>query len=343
VRSDRTPTLRAVACVGALGLCVRVSGCDLCAIYNASDSKGQFGSGFLLAVSEQYIPYNNQQWDGEPVKPANREYLNSSITHLVPTYNFSPRLGISLNLPVVDYSFQRSDLRYSLTSLPVRFTEKGTETGLGDMALVGRWTVFQTKTMDYGVALNLLGGLQMPTGDPSRLRDEAEQDRVFVSIFQLTAHDPLGHSTSYLHQHDLALGSGSWDGIMGATLNARWRRWFVNTQIQYYLRTEGEATFQYGNELLVSTGPGYYLLSGHRSTLSLRANASYESMAKDTLFGIKSDLTGEMAWYLGPQFVFTWHDHFVANAQVDVPMRIANHGLQTVPEYRIVGGVSWRF
>jgi hypothetical protein len=31
------------------------------------------------------------------------------------------------------------------------------------------------------------------------------------------------------------------------------------------------------------------------------------------------------------------------NAGVDVPLRIANNGSQNVPDYRIHGGLSWRF
>jgi hypothetical protein len=56
------------------------------------------------------------------------------------------------------------------------------------------------------------------------------------------------------------LGSGSYDGILGATLNARWRRSFLNTQVQYYLRTKGESSFGYGDDFFVTLAPGYYLV-----------------------------------------------------------------------------------
>jgi hypothetical protein len=49
------------------------------------------------------------------------------------------------------------------------------------------------------------------------------------------------------------------------------------------------------------------------------------------------------AWYLGPQIGFTWGQHFSANAGVDVPLGIANHRLQNVPDYRVHGGIAWRF
>ena len=102
------------------------------------------------------------------------------------------------------------------------------------MALIARWTVFQKNTMRSAVNLNLLGGIKFPTGDSSRLEEEIEQDRIFQKYFVPpgTPHDPLSHSISTIHQHDLALGSGSTDGVLGATVNARWGRWFFNTQFQ---------------------------------------------------------------------------------------------------------------
>ena len=126
-------------------------------------------------------------------------------------------------------------------------------------------------------------------------------------------------------------------------MNTRWQRWFLNGQFQYYLRTEGESDFQYGNELMVSGGPGYYLFSSEKFTLSVQANAGYETRARDQLSGTKSDSTGLTAWYLGPQLSLTWGERFSANAGVDVPLHITNNGFQSVPDYRIHGGLSWRF
>jgi hypothetical protein len=49
------------------------------------------------------------------------------------------------------------------------------------------------------------------------------------------------------------------------------------------------------------------------------------------------------AWYLGPQLYLTLGEHFSANAGVDIPLRIYNHGLQTVPDSRVRAGFTWRF
>jgi len=315
--------------------------CELCAIYNSDNALGASSSGLLFNVAEQYVPYRTRQDDGQNPRPAT-SYVDSSITHLVPAYNFSSRFGVSLNVPLVYLNFQRTDLRYSLTAPPAQFTEKGTEFGLGDAALIGRVTVFQKSTMEYGVVVNALGGVKFPTGNDERLDGEVDQAKIFEALGG-PHDDPLGHSISTVHEHSLAVGSGSYDGVFGLTANGRWRRWFINGQFQYYLRTEGASGFRYGDELMVSGGPGAYVLLSRSCTLSLQANAVYDWMARDEVLGRPSNQTGLTAWYLGPLLNFTWGDHFSANAGVDVPLSIDNNGRQSVPDYRIHGGFSWRF
>src|SRR5689334_1645255 len=87
-------------------------GCDLCAIYNADAALGKSGSGFSLAISEQFIPYRTIQLDGEklPSSILNRVYLDRSMMHIVPTWNFSPRLGVSVSLPIVHQHYRQFQL-----------------------------------------------------------------------------------------------------------------------------------------------------------------------------------------------------------------------------------------
>ena len=198
--------------------------------------------------------------------------------------------------------------------------------------------------MKCGIVVNVLGGVKFPTGDTGRLQDEVEQTRIFdARLPPGTRHDPLGHSTGAVHQHDLALGSGSFDGIAGLTLNSHWRRWFFNGQFQYYWRTAGESTFQYGNEIMFSGGPGCYLLLGEQYIFSLQTNAAYETAARDRLLGRTSDRTETTAWYVGPQIAFTWGNRLSVQAGADLPVRIENNGFQAVVDYRFQGSVAWRF
>lgn len=329
---------------GLIWLATPARACELCAIYNANSASGQSEGGWLLNLSEQFIPFRTLQFEGNEFSMKNPDYLDSSITHVVPTYNFSARFGLSLNVPIVYRSFKRTELRYSTSGPSQLVVDKGDELNLGDLALVARWTAWEKSEMEYGFFLNLLGGVKFPTGNTDRIHDEVEQARIFESLLPPgTPHDPLGHSISGVHQHDISPGSGSFDGVFGVTLNARWRRLFFNSQAQYYLRTEGEDTFEYGDELIVSGGPGGYVLLADNFTLSLQAVAVYDMLARSELLGRISDRTGMTAWYMGPQVTLTWGEHFSANAGADLPLRIDNNGFQNVPNFRFHAGVSYRF
>jgi hypothetical protein len=326
--------------------------CELCAIYNANNASGQGSSGWLLSVAEQYIPFRTLQFNGREFEIRNPDYLDSSLTHVVPTYNFSERFGVSLNIPVVYRSFKRTELRYYPNAPSQLRVDEGNVLGLGDLALVGRWTAWQKAEMEYSVFFNILAGVKFPTGDTDRIEDEVNQAELYETLFppHPPGHvgpplhqDPLGHSISGVHQADISPGSGSFDGIFGATLNARWRRVFFNTQVQYYLRTEGESGYEMGDELMISGGPGGYLMVQKTSTLSLQAVAVYDTLARSELLGRKSNSTGMTAWYLGPLVAFTLGEHFSANAGFDWPLHITSNGYQNVPNYRVHGGFSFRF
>jgi hypothetical protein len=316
--------------------------CELCAIYSADS--GQRKSGLVLNVSESFIPYRTVLFNDEEISGSDLDFRDSSITHIVPGYNFSARFGVSLSVPVVYHNFKLTDIRYSPTAPPVVSTERSSELGLGDLALIGRWTVFEVAEMKYGFAASILAGVKFPTGDTDRLADEVEQTRIFDSLLPPgTPHDPLGHAISGVHQHDLSPGSGSYDGIFGLTFRARYSRLFLNAQFQYYLRTEGESGFTYGDEIMASGGPGIYLLLLEGFTLNLQGIVSYDSMARDEVEGQLSNQTGMTAWYLGPQLGLTVGERFSAVAGIDLPLSITANGLQNVPDYRFHAGLAWRF
>ena len=319
--------------------------CDLCAVYRAADARGESGEGLVLGIAGQFIPYRTTQFEGAEVdNPPFREHVDSYLTHFLVGYNFSPRFGVNLNVPLAHLEFRRKDVRYSLTSPPVNYTEVGTETGLGDVSLIGRAAVFQKMDMDYGVVVNVLGGVKFPTGDDERVEEEIEQTKIFNQFVPPgTPHDPLGHSPSAVHQHMLALGSGSFDGIFGVTASFNWKRLFANAQFQYYLRTEADSGFKFGNETIVSGGPGVFVFLDKSFTLSVQAFAAYDDMQRDELLGTVSVRTGMTAWYIGPLVNLTVVGHFSANIGVDFPLKIENGFYQVVPNYRLHGGISWRF
>ena len=315
-----------------------IPACELCAIYSASNDRGGGSSGFQFTIAEQYVSAHTLFFEGRSASqytfytPA---FLDSSYIHVVPTYNFSSRFGLSLNQPIIHREFRRVEQQ------PTRdLDESGTITGLGDLALIGRLGLLQINKMKYSLNINLLAGVKFPTGDPARLDNEVNAAKADLAEFG--AGHPHGTADG-VHEHDLSLGSGSYDGVFGLTTNLRWKQWFINNQTQYYLRTEARG-YQFGDLFIVSGGPGGYVPLGEQSTLSLQANGFYERNARDKILGQVFDQTGMTAWYLGPLINVTWGEHFSANAGFDWRLRVFNqHGLQTVPDYRVHGGITWRF
>jgi hypothetical protein len=239
-----------------------------------------------------------------------------------------------LNISYAYREFRRTEI----TPFGKRIDERGTISDLGDTALIGRWTVFQKHEMSYSASINLLAGIKFPTGDTERLEDERTQEIRYRDAFGPTH----AHAFGGIHQHDLSPGTGSYDGVFGATANLRWRRFFLNAQAQYYLRTEA-IDYEMGDLVILSGGPGVYALLTDGATVSIQANAFYEHQSSDLSLGQVNDQTGFTSWYFGPQLAFTWGKHFSGNAGVDLPLSIYNRGIQTVPDWRVHGGVSWKF
>jgi len=96
------------------------------------------------------------------------------------------------------------------------------------------------------------------------------------------------------------LGSGSYDGIVGSSLYARWGRGFATALVQYAIRSTGDYDYRFANDLTWAGGPGYYLLMKDEFTLGLQAVVSGEYKRLDQFQGVAADDTGVTAVYLGP-------------------------------------------
>src|SRR5262249_15707114 len=139
-----------------------------------------------------------------------------------------------------------------------------------------------------------------PTGSTDRLQEEFNE-----------VENPVG-PPSGIHGHDLTLGSGSYDGIIGTGIYTRWHRLFLSASVQYAIRSEGDFDYRFANDLTWSGGPGYYFVFTPRSTLGLQAIVSGEYKGKDTFRGQPAEDTGVTSVYLGPQLTFTWGEKLSA-------------------------------
>lgn len=317
VRSTCALILAALVAV-LFGLRQAVRACDLCAIYMATEQR-ESRTGLFAGLAEQYSDFGTWRRGGEKVGNSAGERLHSFITQVIAGYNFTPRLALQLNVPLIARDFRRQEMRGVV---------HGDESGLGDVSVMATWAMVTEVTENTLTRFTLLGGVKLPSGNSRRLKEELmEMDEV----------------ESAVHGHDLALGSGSVDGILGAQLFWTWQRAFFAGALQYLVRTEGDFHYEFANDLIWSGGPGAFVLLMHDYTVGVQAEVAGESKGNDMLAGVTAGDTGITAVYIGPDIRFTWGTSLGANLAVDLPVMQHNSGLQIVPDYRLRGGFTWRF
>jgi hypothetical protein len=319
----------------------------VCAIY-VSTEVAQSRTGFRLGVWEQWSHKTTESLNGRTI-PSFGERLDSATTQFLLGYQFTDRLGLQLTIPFIARTYRRLENG--------RF-EDGSVVGAGDLSLLGTVQAYAYHDPRNIFLLNLLGGLKLPSGNPDMLGGELAPPvgptGPGVPLRGVPRHstpggdddndDPPGRRLfGGIHDHDLALGSGSVDGILGASIYASRDRFFATAVVQYAVRREGAFGYQFANDLNWFGGPGWYPLLTHRSTLGLQLVLSGETKGKDTQMGRRLDDTALTALYFGPGVRFTWTTQLSAELYADLPVLQNNTSLQVLNTFRLRGGLVWRF
>ena len=108
----------------------------LCRLREEATAAGRsWLTGAYGAVAEQFTHFGTVQVDGHEVGNPTDQHLDSSITQLVGGYSFNSRFALQVNVPLIYRSFER----------PEGFAiDRGTESGLGDVSLLGKLVLFHT-------------------------------------------------------------------------------------------------------------------------------------------------------------------------------------------------------
>ncbi len=315
--------------------------CDICSIYTSLEAR-EARLGLYTAAFQQYTDFSTLRLDGDEVANTAGQSLKSSQTQLVLGYQVSHRLGFQLNLPYLDKSFRRPQGEE---------IEDGAESGWGDLALVANWRALERYGDERVAVWSLHGGIKLPTGDSGRLAEELEEEHhdaegghAAEGLRAATArHEGGPHGpASGVHGHDLALGSGSVDGVLGTSAFASWRRLFVASQAQVALRTEGDHGYRYADDLTWSVEPGVYLWLRHGRSLSAGAQLFGEHKGDDEVEGRPLPDTAITAVYAGPKLTYSHGGGLYAEVALDLPLRQDTSDLQIVPDSRVRFGVTVR-
>ncbi|MEY2573966.1 MAG: hypothetical protein QOJ87_2179 [Verrucomicrobiota bacterium] len=297
--------------------------------------------GFYVALAEQFTHFGTLQLDGRETPNPTGQYLDSSTTQLVAGYSITSRLGLQINAPFIHRSFER----------PAGFTiDRGTETGLGDISLLAKYVLFHTEKggtahvdfsdsksphmvstePDFTTSIVAMAGVKFPTGDTDRIKEEFDENEI------------PGAPPSGIHGHDLALGTGSYDGIFAGQTSIRYRNFFFQADAQFALRGHGRHEYDYANDISWSGGPGYYFTRNRHTIVGLQFVVSGEHKDTDRFRGAPAEDTGITSVFLGPRLVASL-GKVSGEIGVDVPVFIDNTALQIVPDYRVRAGFALRF
>ena len=327
--------------VATLSLTPQALACDLCSIYSAQNVRDNKAGAFTLGAVEQISSFRTLQDNGDKVSNTEHQSLISSVTQLYGRYDFSNELGLQLNIPLITRKFRRPE---------GEMMQSGTESGVGDISALALYSPVRISEDDFFLRLTFRGGVKLPTGDTSRIKEETQEGGMMMDASSTDSEQMLKHGdmhgegvASGIHGHDLALGSGSFDYILGVSSFVEKGKYFSIADLQYSIRTEGDYDYRYQNDLLWSLGAGRYLVTDHDKTISLRANLSGEYKGMDVFQGNKADDTGLNSIFLGPEINFTVGEKVFGLIALDLPVLIDNTALQLVTDYRIRVGVTYRF
>ncbi len=296
------------------------SACDLCA-FDLPLIRLDNRAGWHAGVSEQYTSYESLRLDGRGIRNPAGQYLHSSITQIFVGYDFTRSLGVQLNVPLISRTFRRTG---------AGGIETGDVSGFGDVSLLAHWAPVRIEHDDFRFTARLVAGIKLPTGNSERVLEEANES------------EGAGPASG-VHGHDLALGTGSVDGIFGGDTHLQWKRLFLDAGLQVAVRGQGRHDYDFADDLSWHAEVGAIAWKGDALKIAIAARLSGETKGEDSFRGVRAADTSSATVYLGPRVVATWRDKFSVDAGFDFPIRTENSGVQSTPDLRFQAAVSWQF
>lgn len=293
--------------------------CDLCSVFVAERAQGTDSNSIQGGLSEQYTHFGTTRLDGAKVDNEAGQYLNSSNTQVFLSGQVRTNLALQANVPVLHRAFKRAT---------GTGTEQGSESGIGDITVLAKFSALDRDFENGTLHVNLVSGLKLPTGSTARLREELNETDF-----------PPGATESAVHGHDLTLGSGSYDVIVGGNTQYTVNRFVLPASIQYAYRTTGRYGYRFANDLAWQLAPGYYALLDHSRSGIVALAVSGELKGEDEFDNggthTHAEDTGMKSVYVGPQFTYTAGETLSFGAGVDFPVVSKNTAFQIVPDNRI--------
>jgi hypothetical protein len=130
--------------------------------------------------------------------------------------------------------------------------------------------------------------------------------------------------------------------MFGEQNSLRYKKIFLETNVQFTLRGDGDHQYHFANDLIWNGGPGYYFIRNPQTIAGLEFEISGEHKDVDRFRGKTAEDTGVTSLFFGPRLVVT-HAHWSAELAGEFPALIDNTSLQAVPDYRFRSSLSFHF
>lgn len=273
--------------------------------------------GIRLGVLEQYTDLSTLREDGRKVGNPSGQWLRSSTTQIIATWQAGGPWSVALFVPYVSRSYHRPGSSGM---------EDGTVAGLGDIVLLGSYRIAHLERGGSTAVMSLQAGLKMPTGDPGQLAGAGDESGEVEG--------------SAVGGHDLALGTGSWDVLVGANAIARMGAVFTAAQAMYTRRHEGAYQYRMADDATATASLGWEMRPAPGSRFAVQANLIGESKGLDRVDGAEADDSANHNLFAGPELGLR-RGGLGAMLALDLPLVERNSATQLVPTWRLRARLEW--
>ncbi len=213
------------------------------------------------------------------------------------------------------------------TALPTVEHQHGGDEGLGDMSLLARFKALEYHTLEATTSVALIAGVKVPSGSTDGRADNG----------------------TFLDAH-AQLGTGSTDGLFGASLQHARGRWSLAANALAAVKGEGESgnvDYEYGDSLNYDVNVRYRV---RPATIGQAANQTFLSLGlsgelrdMEEVAGVELENTGGHVVFIQPGAQCYLGANIILEAAAQVPVHHSLRGVQLGEDFKLFGSLTWMF
>ncbi len=205
--------------------------------------------------------------------------------------------------------------------------QTGGDEGIGDFALLVRWTAFTRHTLASTTLVAVSAGMKTPTG----------------------ATDGRADDGGFLDAH-VQLGTGSVDALLGMSVSHSGGRWSLSVNLLGAVKGEGEAgniDYEFGDSLNYDftarwrAWPAVAGAAPRQMFVSLGLGG--EARGREEEAGVELAASGGHAVFLTPGVQLNLGGQWVAEVAYYHPLHQSLNGIQLGDDYKVVGSLTYLF